>query len=79
MNCSWSDETLPNYIKTKRPIQKGNGRNNKKKPMSNQKTTPKNTNKTNWGHKKKQCGLTKGYQKNNLCPKALTCYMKPIK
>lgn len=45
MNCSWSDETLPNYIKTKRPAQKGNGRNNKKRPMCHEKTTPKNINK----------------------------------
>ncbi len=41
MNCRWSDETLP----------KGNVMNNKKIPMFNQKTTPKNTN--------KQMGATK--------------------
>ncbi len=37
-------ETLPNLIKLKTPIEKGKGRNNKKGPTSNQKTTPKNTN-----------------------------------
>jgi hypothetical protein len=50
---------LPNYIKTKRPAQKGNGRNNKKRPMSNQKITPKNTN--------KQMGATK--ERNGDLPK----------
>jgi hypothetical protein len=48
---------LPNYIKTKRLAQKG--RNNKKIPMSNQKTTPKNTN--------KQMGATK--ESNGDLPK----------
>lgn len=59
MNYSWSDETLPNYIKTKRLAQKGNGRNNKKRAMSNPKTTPKNTN--------KQMGTTK--ERNGDLPK----------
>jgi hypothetical protein len=40
-DVTWlSDETLPNSINEKTPIQNEKGRNNKKRPMSNQGITP---------------------------------------
>jgi hypothetical protein len=41
MSLGFLDETLPNSINEKTPIQNQKGRNNKKRPMSNQGITPK--------------------------------------
>lgn len=41
MSLGFLDETLPNSLNEKTPIQNQNGRNNKKRPMSNQGITPK--------------------------------------
>jgi hypothetical protein len=40
MSLGFLDESLPNSINEKTPIQNQKGRNNKKRPMSNQGITP---------------------------------------